>query len=302
MGYHPLKPLRKVRRASRLFANPVDAGPSIVIAMKGRLVALARMLGSGFLYSAFGVGAVVLAGVVIPIAVRLKRGDEPNDIRAQRWTRCSFSFFMRLSSLLRMIDAEYSGFDQLSHGSCLVVANHPTLLDVVVLLSEIPQVDCVVKSEAWHNPALRLIVGANAYIPNDDGEKMIDVCASRLQAGRKVLLFPEGSRSPEGGLLQFKRGAARVALRSGHPIVPVVIRCKPPALRKGQPWYALPKEELHYTVTAGERVLARDIAGEGASRAIAARQVTRWLYDYFTTRLDDHDGAAPPPFDRSSKQ
>ena len=99
-----------------------------------------------------------------------------------------------------------------------------------------PQADCVVKAQAWRNPALRGIVSVAGYIPNLDGEEAIRACAERLAAGRWLVVFPEGSRSPVRGLGRFHRGAAHMALEAGVPILPVTVSCEPPALKRGQPW------------------------------------------------------------------
>ena len=73
------------------------------------------------------------------------------------------------------------------------------------------------------------------YIPNDGGRALVEACDERLQAGRSVILFPEGSRFPERRLRRFQRGAAHLALESDCPITPALIRCEPPALGKGKP-------------------------------------------------------------------
>jgi 1-acyl-sn-glycerol-3-phosphate acyltransferase len=144
-----------------------------------------------------------------------------------------------------------------------------------------PQADCVVKREAWSNPFFRPVVRICGYIPNDGGEAVIEECAQRLRRGRSLILFPEGSRSPRAGLGPFQRGVAYIALASGCPITPVWIECQPPALKKGQPWYALPNERLRFSLTVGSPVFARDWLDEDLPRVLAARRVTSGLRTLF---------------------
>lgn len=250
------------------------------------LLRVGRVVGSGLLFATFGVGAVILAAVLIPIAVWLRRGAEPSDLIAQRWIQRSFALYVRFGRAIQMWDFDASSLAPLAQGPYLVVANHPSLMDVVFLISGMPQADCVVKSEAWDNPALRLIVRAANYIPNDDGESLVQECIRRLQAGRSVILFPEGSRSPDRGLAAFKRGAAHAALGSGCRILPVAIDCQPPALKKGQAWHAIPLEKPCYAFDIGQPLEAGDLVESGASPAQAARRVTAWLRSYFEARLD----------------
>jgi 1-acyl-sn-glycerol-3-phosphate acyltransferase len=259
-------------------------GPAGVPVRLGALAErVVRILGTWLLFAIFGIGALVLAGAVLPLLARTgRRGNRA--LLAQRLIQRSFRAFLRLGTALRLFEVSESGTPHLHGSGLLVVANHPTLLDVVILISRMPQADCVVKREAWRNPFLRGIVAAADYIPNDEGEALVEVCTERLRAGRSILLFPEGSRSPRGGLGRFKRGAARIALRSGRPITPVVVRCDPPALAKGEPGY-LPSRKLRFSIEVGEPIVARG-SDDDEAPALAARRITAELRSHFHARLD----------------
>ena len=244
-----------------------------------------RLLVAGFLFGVFGVGGLFLACVVIPLHSRLRECPEGADIAAQRIIHRSFDYFIRLSVILHIISVEESGTERLREVTGLVVANHPTLLDVVLLISRMPQADCVVKREAWENFFLRRIVASAGYIPNDTGEDLVKACTDRLRAGRSLIFFPEGSRSPLGGLGKFQRGAAHVAISGSCRITPVVIRCEPPTLMKGQPWYALPKRKFRFSLEVGESFRASDLLSDDVAQPLAARQLTEALRSYFATRL-----------------
>jgi 1-acyl-sn-glycerol-3-phosphate acyltransferase len=226
---------------------------------------------------------------VLPLIVRRHERGAARELFAQRVIHRSFGWYIRLGSALRLFSLTTHGAERLRGGATLVVANHPTLLDVVFLISCMPQADCVVKREAWRNPFFRGIVTAAGYIPNDEGEAVISECVARLRAGRSVILFPEGSRSPQRGLGPFKRGAAYVALASGAPVTPVVIGCDPPALMKGQAWYALPNRELIFSLTVGGPLHVGDLLSEQHPRAIAARRITDELRSHFQARVGHED-------------
>ena len=246
---------------------------------------VARSAGSRFLFSVFGVGAVLLATALLPATRLLARPDRPADLIAQRWISRAFALFIELGCRIRIWDFEVSGFERLGDRGILIVANHPTLIDVVLLLARVPQCDCVVKRAAWRNPALMGIVRAAGYVPNDDGSAMIDACVERLEAGRSILLFPEGSRSPESGFRRFERGAAHVAIRSGRPVVPVFIDCQPPALKKGQPWYAIPNARMRFRLRAGEPIDVRKLIDEADPPGVSARRLNAALLHHFETEL-----------------
>ena len=99
-------------------------------------------------------------------------------------------------------------------------------------------------------------------------------------------MFPEGTRSPPQGLWPFRRGAAHVALRSGVDLELVTIRCDPPALMKGQPWWDVPDRRIEYLARAEEPVRARDRVWEGESDVLAARRLTAVLRKRTIERLN----------------
>ena len=69
------------------------------------------------------------------------------------------------------------------------MANHPSLIDYVLIASERPQCDCIVKAEIWNNPLIRRVVKAAGYIPNQAPEDLISRCAQRFAEGNVLLLL-----------------------------------------------------------------------------------------------------------------
>lgn len=244
---------------------------------------LVRTAGTGGAFVVFGIGALVLACLFIPL-LGLMRGGR-RDLLTQRLIHAAHAHYLRIGGLVGLWSVEVDGAEHLERAQgALIVANHPTLLDVVLLLSRLPQAACVVKRGAWRNPFFALLVRAADYLPNDSGEALVERCAERLRSGRNVILFPEGSRSPAVGLHPFHRGAAHVLLRSECKLVPVTIQCKPPALKKGQPWWALPNERLRFRLSVGEPLGRAAFGVEGMARPAAARRVTEQLEEYFLVR------------------
>ena len=236
-------------------------------AARRRVERLLRSAGSGLMFATFGIGAVCLASIVLPVIALVGGRHRPRDLMAQRMIHYAFRVFVRMGDVLGLMALEEHGTERLRAPGTLVVANHPTLLDVVYLISRMPQADCVVKAAAWANPALRGIVRVAGYIPNHDAEQTIAQCAARLSAGRSLVVFPEGSRSPAQGLGRFHRGFAHIALRSGAPILPVLVTCDPPALKRGQPWYKLPNERLDFRLEVGPLIRTDAPAPPSASSA-----------------------------------
>ncbi len=115
----------------------------------------------------------------------------------------------------------------------------------------------------------------------------------KLESGRSVLIFPEGTRSPARGLHRFKSGVFEIALRARVPIVPILITCEPPTLKKGLQWYALPKNTARYNITQlptwpapGPEVGSRRLAEQ--FQAMFQQRI-----DVCKTRIPVSAGAAP---------
>jgi len=245
-----------------------------------------RALASGVGFSVFGLGSLVLVGLCFPLVRLLTRDPARRTRRARRLIQQSFRLFVRTLVALGAIGVEYEHRERLSTpGPLLILANHPTLIDVCLLVACIPDADCVVKREAWSNPFLGGVVRAADYVPNDGGESLIETCVARLRAGHTLVLFPEGTRSPRGGLRSFKRGAARIALQAGCPVLLVDVACRPPFLGKGDPWYQVPGTLPCYTVTAHAPIAVA--LPQGASEAAEARRLTREWRRGYEERLGD---------------
>lgn len=255
-----------------------------------------RAFRTGLAFVVFGAGALVVAFVLIPLLRVLPDGRRDPTIRVQSVVHHGFRWFERFMSILGLIHVSRVGFDRLQGGGPrLVIANHPTLIDVVLLGASLPQADCIVKKAAWRNRYLRGVAAAAGYLPNDEGEELVEACVSRLRRDRTLLMFPEGTRSPRRRLGRVQRGAAHVALRSGVPLLPVVITCDPPMLMKGQPWYDVPERTAHLTLAAQEPIEPAAFAAARLSTPAAARRLSREIEAAFLRGCRHAEGGPPGP-------
>ena len=161
---------------------------------------------------------------------------------------------------------------------------HPTLIDVVCLISLLPNADCVVKRAVACNPFMRGPVRAAGYISNDDGAGLVEDCIAAVRAGGSLVIFPEGTRSVPGKPLRLQRGAANIAVRGELDVTPVHIRCSPETLGKGQKWYRVPPRRFHVRIEVGEAIQIHPFLVDTPTSkgdALAARRLTDHLTHYF---------------------
>jgi 1-acyl-sn-glycerol-3-phosphate acyltransferase len=197
--------------------------------------------------------------------------------------RRSFAGHIELMRRLGVLTWEVHGGERLQRAGLLVLANHPTLIDVEFLVSLLPNADCVAKAAVARNPFFRSPVRACGYIVNDGATALIDDCIAAVRAGGNLVIFPEGTRSAPGQPPRLQRGAAHIAVRGGLNITPVRIDCSPPTLTKGQKWYRIPPRRFHVRIEVGEDLaIGPYLTQHGApSENLAARRLTEYLTHYF---------------------
>jgi 1-acyl-sn-glycerol-3-phosphate acyltransferase len=237
-------------------------------------------------FGLFGLGGVLLPLFVFPVLRALPGSREQGQLRCQLAVHHGFRIYLAIIEAIGVVRLRVDGAEELRRQGQLVVVNHPTLLDAVFLISLMPQADCVAKQATWSNPFMRGVVTATGYLSNDLGIELVEKCAERLRAGRSVLLFPEGTRSPKGGLGLFQRGAVHTALRAGKPLRTVVLTCSPPALMRERRWWQMPTERLAIGIDARATLDPAAWVEPGMSRGVAARRVSAALREFYAKALE----------------
>lgn len=250
-----------------------------------------RIFATALCFTTFGLGGLLLRVLVFPALGVLMRDPAKRQIAARGVIRSSFYFFIRMMYRLGIYTYEFHGQERLQRSGQLILANHPSLIDVVFLGAHVPNADCVVNGRLASNPFTRGPVRAAGYICNDSGQGLIEDCIASLQAGGNLIIFPEGTRSRPGQAMTFQRGAANIAVRGVRAITPVLIHCDPPMLLKGQKWYKVPLRRPHFIFRVQPDLPLADLMTEGEGAALAARHVTQALHNYFTTEIARHAGA-----------
>lgn len=171
----------------------------------------------------FGLGAILLAIFVFPFIRLFTLHKKDFGIIARAYVSHTFRVFLGnlnicKTSLLKVDDKQaYRNIH-----SKIIVANHPSLLDFVYIMSLVPNSTCIVRGGLTHTP-LRGVI-KQAYITNTtDFNDVLVECKKLTDKGCNVIVFPEGTRSPRIGKNSYKKGAARIALYCGCDVLPLFI-------------------------------------------------------------------------------
>jgi 1-acyl-sn-glycerol-3-phosphate acyltransferase len=218
--------------------------------------------------------AVIFAWIVLPVVALFQR-DEPLRIRrCQRIVSRSFRIFHAYMRALGLLDARVSGEipRRSDGGPVVIVANHTTLVDVTAVLTRFPHACAIAKVRYADNPfvgrLLRLSGFISAGYDTPTRSRAILKACERIQQGFDILVFPEGTRSPPGGLLPFQRGAFEIACRADVPVVTLLSRCEPSALTRDRAFWDQPATVAVLTIAPRAFIEPKD--HHGRSRALRA--------------------------------
>jgi 1-acyl-sn-glycerol-3-phosphate acyltransferase len=150
----------------------------------------------------------------------------------------------------------------------IIVANHPSLIDVVVLTALAPDVYSVAKNQLRGNIFIGPIVRA-VMLSND--ERILEDAREIIDSGGNVLIFPEGTRTPlQGGYGKLHRGAAQLSIRLGVPVTPVRIEVSRRILAKGQSIFDMGEKTVEFRLTRSDDIVPPPVSERGnRSGAIA---------------------------------
>jgi 1-acyl-sn-glycerol-3-phosphate acyltransferase len=156
---------------------------------------------------------------------------------------------VRFANRLSGIRVRVEGLENIPPGVCIFASNHASNVDPLAFAPSIPRrVSILIKKELFRIPILSFGMRLADFIPVDRAAseaaaRSIDAAVHHLRDGLSFAIFAEGTRSPDGRLRPFKRGAFVVAMQAGVPIVPVSLVGTHKVMRKGE-WAMRPGEVI----------------------------------------------------------
>jgi 1-acyl-sn-glycerol-3-phosphate acyltransferase len=170
-----------------------------------------------------------------------------------------YGIFWRVASASGMLRLDTRALDSLrDEPGLVIVANHPSMLDALMLVSRLPRSACVMKGSLVNNPLLWPGARLARYIHNASPYGMVRRAVDDLRQGGQLVLFPEGTRTTRIPLNRFHPGFTLIAKLADAPIQTVFIDTQSPYLGKGWPLWRLPPLPIVFTVRLGRRFAPAD--------------------------------------------
>jgi len=138
-------------------------------------------------------------------------------------------------------------------GGLLIAANHPSMLDAMVLVSRLPRSVCIMKAELMRNVFLGAGARLARYILNDSPRGLVRQAVQCLRDGGHLVMFPEGTRTVQRPVNAFRPGFTLIAERAHVPIQTVLLETDNPFLAKGWPIWRLPPLPIRIRARLGAR-------------------------------------------------
>ena len=234
-----------------------------------------RLFATGFCFVAFGVGGLVLGILVTPllhVAIR-------DRVRRQRLVRKlvhrSFGLFIGVMRFVGVMTYEFHGLQRLREPGQFVIANHPTLIDIVFLVARIPDGICVVKGRAVAQLLARRAVAAGGIRGKRDGPADIarDMCRRVAQRSNADHVPRRQSFGSGNDIDDCEAARPMSHWRRRRNLTPVHISCTPPTLTKANRWHDIPIRRMHFVIDVGDRIPVAP-PDSSTSQRISARAIT----------------------------
>lgn len=165
-----------------------------------------------------------------------------------------YGFYWAVARAVGIMRLHIEALDVLrGEAGLVIVANHPSMIDAMLLVARLPRSFCVMKASLMHNPFLGPGARLARYVLNDSPRALVVSAVEELRAGGQLVMFPEGTRTTEPPVNVFRPGFALIAKMAHSPIQTVFIDTPSPYLGKAWPIWRLPPLPVVFSLRLGRR-------------------------------------------------
>ena len=244
-----------------------------------------RLLTQFIGFSNFVIGSIIYGSIVYGVIILFTREPLKREQRLRSIVRSTFAFFIKLCGFLSCFKVKVKNLEALHQSkNVVIIANHPSLVDYVIIASLMNLDVTVMVKETLTNGFMKMIIKHLGYFHNktpiEDMEKI-------LKQNNGVLIFPEGTRTKDYSNIHFVRGAANIALRKELDILPIFINSTQRSYLASSFFnFNIPKDVPIFNIEVGEAIKVKEYAENYSTLAIAARHLTKDLEKLYQDYLN----------------
>ena len=206
----------------------------------------------------FGLGSLILGFVVFPVSEIFSKSSKTHKTRCVKIVNISWKFLVKMLEFSGIIDV-YADREISKIKNKIIVASHPSYIDILLLIAYIPNSLCLAKPSLLKNFIMKNIV-KSLYITNDGTvEDFLNKSKSALEDGFNVIIFPTGKRVDDGEDVHIHKGAAQLAIKSGISIVPLKITTSEPFMMKNHSFFQLGKKIVHFDIKIQDEIVVESL-------------------------------------------
>ena len=215
-----------------------------------------RIISVAVCITIFAIGSCLLSFIIFPLGALFV----PEKSRRNFYTTIvhySWKIFTALIQIAGCVRVKMIGDFSDIRGK-IIVASHPSLIDIVLLIGKIPNSVCIAKQGLMKNFIMRNIV-KHAYIVNGgDSSEFITEAKQLLAEGFNIVIFPTGTRTKKGEDIKIHKGAAQLAIASGVDITPIKIDCDYEFMQKNRSMLDVGRHIVNYTLEIQPSISLKD--------------------------------------------
>ncbi len=229
---------------------------------------------TAYLFCLSLIGFVFLLGVLVCGGITIFTKRRTAVLLSRFATSIAFKYYLNICGYFGLLKLDLSALDSLNDKKSLVIAaNHPSLIDVILIVSRLKNCVCIAKNSLITHPILGVSARANDYISNHEISHMLKKSIATIASGTHILIFPEGTRTKltQTQTINTLGGTAHIiAKRSNAHIQLVYIQTNSNFL--GANWFFLkrPNFPIVYTARLGECLASNEALSEGLKRMTQA--------------------------------
>ena len=233
-----------------------------------------------FSFAIFYAGALILNFFVFPCIEIFARNNKKQYYSQIIYT--CWGLFVKFLEFIGILKINIKDKEKLqSIKNKIIVSTHPSYIDVLILMSLIPNSTCFVKKELAYNPILKNLVNS-IFITNEvELEELKSESKKMLDLGFNVIIFPSGIRHRRNEFPKIKKGASLIALNANKNIVPIRFFSNNDFMFINQPFYEVGEKRVTFEIEQMPEINVQDFisASEIVSKKKITQQIEKSLYN-----------------------